>query len=111
MVTDPCENIVRKHGYQSRAPGTETSITAIMARKAAIMARKIMASAPAVIVLVRKLPINQPTDDVADRLLRCHAKIDTKMMNTKKAAVTSIARTAAILSYPYKVASGHWTDS
>ena len=30
MVTDPCENIVRKHGYQSRS---ETSVTAITAKK------------------------------------------------------------------------------
>ena len=48
-VTDPVKSIVRKHGYQSRPPGAETIITAIMARKAAIAVRKIMASTPTVI--------------------------------------------------------------
>jgi len=69
MVTDPCENIVRKHGYQSRPPGTETIIIAIMARKAARAVRKKMASAPAVIGLVRKFAGNQLADHVADCLI------------------------------------------
>jgi hypothetical protein len=97
MVTDPCENIVRKHGYQSRAPGTETSITAIMARKAAIMARKIMASAPAVIVLVRKLPINQPTDHVADRLVPLdRAQLQALPSNGGASASTALDEIVAV---------------
>jgi hypothetical protein len=47
MVTDPCENMVRKHGYQSRS---ETSVTAIIAKKPETAARKTIASAPAVIL-------------------------------------------------------------
>ena len=69
MVTDPCENIVRKHGYQSRPPGAETIITAIMAKKAAIAVRKIMASTPTVIGTSPEILGRSVRDHVADCLI------------------------------------------
>ena len=69
MVTDPCENIVRKHGYQSRPPGAETIITAIMATKAAIAVRKIMASTPTVIGTSPEILGRSVRDHVADCLI------------------------------------------
>jgi hypothetical protein len=56
--------LLRRHDHQH-----QISPPAIMANKPATEARKIMASAPAVIGLVRKFAGDQFADHVADRLI------------------------------------------